>query len=238
VHVSVVFTWDRKKGLELKRQWEAVCSKVKIGGPAFDSAARSFIPGKYVQPGVIFTSRGCPNNCDFCFVPQREGKLRELKIEKGNMIADNNITACSPGHLDSVFKMLSKQKKICFAGGLESARMTDEFIERLRGVRIHQLWLAFDNIALEGTVRKAIRKLRKYFTQRKLRCYVLIGYKDDTIERAESRLWKAAEMGSVPFAMFYRDMDRKRAGREWDHFRWKWANTAAVCARLAARGLL
>ena len=39
VHISVCFTWDRKKAESLAYQWEAVGVPVKIGGPAYDDPA-------------------------------------------------------------------------------------------------------------------------------------------------------------------------------------------------------
>ena len=36
VHISVTFTWDIEKGYQLQKEWQVVCDKVRIGGPAFD----------------------------------------------------------------------------------------------------------------------------------------------------------------------------------------------------------
>ena len=36
VHISVTFTWDKKKAVFLKKQWEGFTDKiVRIGGPAY-----------------------------------------------------------------------------------------------------------------------------------------------------------------------------------------------------------
>lgn len=225
-HISVAFTWDIKKAKQLFLAWTGKAYKVKIGGPAFDNFGFNFIAGMYLKKGVTITSRGCPNNCSWCFVPKREGKIRELPIVEGNIVQDNNLLACSKTHIDKVFQMLSNQKHIDFAGGLESARMTDEIVEKLRGLRIYQIWLSYDHPSFEKPLRKAVSKLRKYFKRDKIRCYVLIGYKKDTLEKAEIRLKRVWEIGTLPFAMLYRDEKNTKQPKEWKQFQRKWTRPA------------
>lgn len=118
IHVCCVFTWDIPRCKELQYRWQGVTNKpVLIGGPAFGDAGGEFVPGRYVRQGVVFTSRGCVNNCGFCFVPKREGSLRLLPIVPGNIIQDNNFLACPQDHRAKVYKMLKTQRKIEFAGG-------------------------------------------------------------------------------------------------------------------------
>lgn len=202
IHISVTFTWDLEKSEWLKKQWEQI-APVKIGGPAIDGEPRNgFKAGQYLKQGVTITSRGCPNCCPWCFVNQ---DLIELDcFPAGNIIQDNNLLACSKPHLDRVFQMLSKQKQIDFRGGLEPSRITDEIIERLRGLSIYQLWLSYDHPNAEKPLKKVIEKLKKHFRRNQIRCYVLIGYYDDSLSKAESRLRKVLEFGALPFAMRYR----------------------------------
>lgn len=155
--------------------WEAATDKpVKIGGPVFDDPCTGeFVPGRYIREGVTFTSRGCCNNCKFCFVPKREGKLRELKeVAPGNIIQDNNFLACGREHRARVYDMLKTQKAICFQGGLEAARLTDWDIEEMRGLRIAELWLACDSKERIKPFLKTMERLREAgFNRNKIRCY-------------------------------------------------------------------
>ena len=203
VHISVTFTWDLPMVEKLALQWSDY-GEVKIGGPALDDPGNGFEPGVYLKEGITITSRGCPNNCDFCFVPRREGKIRELPIKPGHIVQDNNLLACSKGHIRKVFEMLRHQSRIDFSGGLESARVTDEIVEELRGLKIYQLWLSYDRPGAKEPLKKAIEKLSRYFRRDQIRCYVLIGYENDTLDKAESRLREAWEIGTLPFAMRYR----------------------------------
>jgi radical SAM superfamily enzyme YgiQ (UPF0313 family) len=110
---------------KLEKAWRNV-APVTVGGPAFDEPGGEFVPGMYLKPGYVITSRGCPNNCWFCQVPKREGGvIRELEIKDGNNILDDNLLACSEDHIRKVFDMLKKQKygRPFFTGGLEAARL-------------------------------------------------------------------------------------------------------------------
>lgn len=202
IHISVTFTWDIKRADKLKFEWERI-APVKIGGVAIDGESRdAFVPGVYLRNGVVITSRGCPNKCPWCIC--REKSLIELPIHEGNIVQDNNLLACSPRHIDNVFSMLSNQRNIEFTGGFEADRLTEPIIEKIRGLRIESLFVGFDHDGAEKSVVKAAERLKKYFKREKLRCYVLIGFGDDTIDRAESRLKRAYEIGFLPFAMLYR----------------------------------
>ena len=118
VHISCTFTWDKKMCEELAFQWEGRTNKpVKIGGVACNDPAMDFVPGMYVKKGIVFTTRGCNNNCPWCMVPKVEGKFRELPICEGNIIQDNNFLQASRSHKEKVFDMLKKQRGICFKGG-------------------------------------------------------------------------------------------------------------------------
>jgi len=228
--VSVTFTWAIKRAMELKNNWEMVCKNVKLGGCAFDDPGGDFIAGRFLKEGVIITSRGCPNTCEWCFVPKREGKLRELKnIVSGNIVQDNNLLACSESHIEKVFNILKHQTKINFSGGLESSRITDKIVDELRGLKIYQLWLSFDYPDLFKSLTKAVEKLKRYFRRDQIRCYVLIGYNGDALEKAESRLRMAWELGTLPFAQRYAGQNGfLYKEREWNLLCREWSRPAII----------
>lgn len=63
----------------------------------------------------------------------------------------------------------------------------------------------------------------------RLRCYVLIGYKGDTFEKAQKRMGEAWRAGFMPFAMLYRDREGK-FDKTWRRFQGQWANpTITYC---------
>ena len=229
VHISCCFTWDLEKAQRLGKEWEGY-GQVRYGGSAITSNPGQFEAGKYVAPGVTITSRGCPNKCPWCMVPKMEGKIKTLKIVPGNIVQDNNLLACPDDHVGKVFDMLRTQRAINFSGGFESRRVTDKIVEDLRGLKIQYIWLAYDTEANKETVRAAAEKLKKYFSRDKVRCYVLVGFRDDTKEEALRRLKYAWDIGTLPFAMGYRasGYDAKKLG--WNTFIRSWSRPAAIKA--------
>ncbi len=223
VHISCVFTWDIPRAEQLAEAWTGK-APVKLGGPAYDDPGGEFIPGLYTRKGIVHTSRGCRNSCSFCFVPKREGKIRELEIKEGNEIQDNNFLACSKQHRQKVYTMLSQQKAIKFIGGLEANLLTVWDIEEMLKLRIHELWLACDSKGQIKMSTQAIRLLRLAgFGQNYLRCYVLIG--DDMTEN-ESRLRAVYEAGALPFAQLYQTAEGITYSKEWKQFARQWSRPA------------
>jgi hypothetical protein len=227
IHISVTFTWDLKKVDFLKSAW-GERGVVRVGGPALDDPGGVFVPGKYLNEEVTITSRGCPNRCSYCFVWRREGDIRELPVMPGRIIQDNNLLACSDFHLREVFDMLKMQRKIDFSGGFEAERVTPGVVDELRRLRVYQIWLAYDRPEDDKAVTKAINLLRPYFSQNQIRCYVLIGYQQDTIENAERRLKWVYDAGALPFAMLY------HPHIEWKKLHRTWTRPAAI--RTVMRG--
>ena len=233
VHVSISFTWDQDYGEGLREEWEEFLNKpCLIGGPAYHSPAMDFQPGLYVKKGIIFTSRGCNNNCPWCGVRQMEGKLRELPICEGNIIQDNNFLQCSRSHKDKVFDMLRTQHGICFRGGLEPRLIDDHFISNIQSLRIKELWLACDTDAALPQFKIACEKLRNAgFPRWKIRCYSLIGH---DMEREELRNRELYNIGAIPFSQLEMDFTRtkKEYSREWKAFQRTWQRPAAIAAHM------
>lgn len=207
VNVSCVFTWDKQAALSIADAWQAYECDVRVGGPAFDDPGGEFTPGQFVCKGVTITSRGCPRQCPWCYVPQREGRLRELKtIHAGNIVNDNNLLACSRGHQRKVMEMLRTQTRIVFKGGLDPRLMTDWFVEEAAslGHRIKEFYLSADHPDYKRYSLRAIDKLsRAGFSPRKIRCYVMIGYNGESPGQAEERLMRIYRAGAWPFAQVW-----------------------------------
>jgi len=226
IHISTVFTWDKPRAEYLSDQWSKY-GDVKIGGPAYDDAGGQFVTGMYLRNGVTITSRGCPNKCSFCLAQKREGGLREIEIREGNVIQDNNILACSKGHIGRVFEMLKGQHAIEFKGGLEARRVTADIAEKLTSLKIKSLWLACDSPdALSGTI-KAIETLKSAgFKRDKVMCYCLIG-KD--MGEEEDRMFNLFEAGCLPFAQLHMDEnDSMDYSTEWRKFQRRWSRPASI----------
>jgi len=223
VMVSCTFTWDKRKAVELAQAWAMNFRNVQIGGPAFNAVGGEFVPGQFIKHGVTFTSRGCPKRCEWCLVPIREGKLRELKIQPGYIVQDNNLLACSRGHIEKVFEMLAGQKRgIQFKGGLDIDYMKPWHIEMLKQIKVAEIWVACDRAEDLVRLDKAADLLSDFPIEKK-RCYVLVGKDGETQKRAQARCEAVYRMGFLPFAQLFRGETAGPSRRGWRDFCYFWS---------------
>jgi hypothetical protein len=232
VHVSLTFTWDKREADRLARAWERV-APVTIGGPATGQRGEEFVPGRYVAPGYTITSRGCPNRCWFCSVWKRDGTIRELPINDGWNILDDNLLACSESHVRAVFAMLARHSRPAeFTGGLEAKALKPWHVELLAALKPKQFFFAYDTPDDYEPLVEAGKLLRAAgFTVASHRCraYVLIGGPKDTFDAAERRLQDTLAAGFFPMAMLWRDTAGKRNGK-WAQFQRRWAKPEIIAA--------
>ena len=234
VHISVTFSWDLPEAERLYKEWARI-APAETGGPALGQRGEEFTPGLFLKKGYVITSRGCPNRCWFCGVWRREGAVvRELPITDGWNVLDDNILACSENHIRAVFAMLKKQKRRPhFTGGLEPARLMPWHVRELAALKPKEMFFAYDGPEDREPLFEAGRLLlQNGFTRQShvLRAYVLIGYPQDTFEKAEARLSECMAAGFLPMAMLYRDQAGKR-DFEWGKFQRFWARPATVNLR-------
>lgn len=243
VFVSCTFTWDISRAYDLFIQWRrrVGAANVHLGGPAFDRIEGLekglFIPGRFIKEGVTFTSRGCPKNCPWCLVPRREGKLHEINISPGSIIQDNNLLACSRGHIERVFEMLRQQKRgIVFSGGLDIDYLAPWHVELFKSIKVKELWVACDCEKDLKRLDKAADLLADFGIEKK-RCYVLVGFGGEKLIDAERRLEAVYAKGFLPFCQPYRPINADvewYPGEERDKIRRvirKWSRPAAYRAR-------
>ena len=210
--VSCTFTWDKPKAEQLAESW-GQRMRVTIGGPAYDDPGGEFTAGVFLRQGMVLTSRGCPHRCKFCFVPKREGSIRELPIVDGNRVLDSNLFACSRRHVEDVFAMLHRQHgKVGLHGGIDTKLICDWHIDLIAGLRkkLERIYIAHDHESMKESTVHAIRLLRNGsgLSIGQLRCFVLMGFDpSDTPAKAESRCQFVLQQGAVPFASYYRGPD-------------------------------
>lgn len=234
----MLFSWDLPEAERLAKEWQHV-APVKMGGPAVGTRGEDFTPGMYVKRGYVITSRGCPNRCWFCSVWKREGStLRELPINDGWNVLDDNLLACSEGHVRAVFAMLQRQTMpIDFSGGWEAAKLKPWHVDLLVSLkRLQQVWFAYDEPAdLEPLIEagKLLREAGLSITKtgnvsHRMRCYCLVGFPKDTMEAADERMRQAYSAGFLPMAMLYRDQRTGESPYSWRRFQKFWARPAAI----------
>jgi len=244
VKISCTFIFDKPKTEFLAKQWDSAGYHVSVGGPAYDDRGGEFVPGRFLKKELVITSRGCNNNCWFCKVREREGKLRELEIKDGWDILDNNLLQCSKNHINRVFDMLNRQKRIIngrragvkFTGGLEAFVLQDWHVDLIANLQPKPeiLYFAYDTPDDYEPLRRAAYKMKEIgFNNQRIGCYVLIGWPAgenrpaDTMGKAKKRLQQVIDLNMMPYAMLYADQN-KNPDPEWTRFQRQYVRPALI----------
>jgi len=231
IYSSKVFTWTTDFYLPQSAQ------KGGIGYRLFDTLSDEIehICPDYSLYGTDysmgFLTRGCPNKCSWCIVPEKEGniqyhaKIEEFVRHKNVVLMDPNVLACDYG-IQQIEKIINLRLKVDFNQALD-ARVIDEGIaKRLSKVKwLHPVRLACDSKGQMEVVQKAVTLLRWHNT-RPARYFVYIMVKD--IESALERAKFIKGLYCDPFAQPYRDFDNKIIPTEEQKRFSRWVNHKAI----------
>jgi hypothetical protein len=159
-----------------------------------------------------------------------------LPITDGWNVFDDNLLRCSEKHIRDVFAMLKRQpERTIFSGGLEARALQDWHIDLLAGLKPKRMYFAYDTPCDYEPLRVAGKRLLEAgFTtaSHTLNAYVLIGYPDDTLAKAEERCRQCLDAGFMPMAMLYANVDGRRSERDWRRFQKEWARPAIICGKM------
>ena len=131
---------------------------------------------------------------------------------------------------------LRQKKPIQFRGGLDIDFLQPWHVEWFKKMRLDELWVACDTEAGLNRLDKAADVLADFSIEKK-RCYVLLGFGDDTRLEAEKRCEKVYQKGFLPFAQLYRPITPKTYSAEWKNLQRKWCRPAIYrsCPQQAAK---
>lgn len=176
VYMSKVFTFSKEY------MYFVYADEVEKGGTGYDihKTLPNFIdmlqPDYSIYPKVDgktaygFLTRGCPNKCKWCIVPQKEGKqhsymdVDEIAIEgRTNLILmDNNILASDYG-LQQIEKITKKGYRVDFNQGLDARLVSEDVAMLLAKVRwIHSIRFGCDTPQQILECEKAMMRIDKY----------------------------------------------------------------------------
>lgn len=160
-----------------------------------------------------FLTRGCPNKCKWCVVPQKEGNIRPYmdidEITIGGMrpyaiLMDNNVLASSYG-LSQIEKIVYRKYHVDFNQALDARLVTDDVARLLSQVKwIKRIRFGCDTTSQIGHCADAIERIRQYGYKGEFFLYCILM---DDIEEAYHRIecWKEHEGKVLPFAQPFRD---------------------------------
>ena len=123
--------------------------------------------------------------------------------------------------------MLGRQKeRAIFSGGLEAAILKQWHVDEIMKVHPARMYFAYDTQDDYEPLLQAGEMLSEAgytLDDRTCCCYVLIGYKGDTFDKAVKRLHQTIDAGFFPFAMLYKD-EQGNENKEWRKFQRTWCN--------------
>jgi hypothetical protein len=177
-----------------------------------------------------FLTRGCPNKCEWCFVPEKEGDIRpaadieEFLRHDKCVLMDNNVLASDHG-IRQIEKIARLGIKVDFNQGLDARLIDGPMARLLSKVKwLDPLRLACDRQSQMPAIQKAVQHLRYHnCTPGRYFVYVLVRDIEDALERVKflKGLWLD------PFAQAYRDKDGNPPSKEQLDFE-RWVNMRAV----------
>lgn len=163
-----------------------------------------------LDAGIGFTTRGCIRTCEFCKVPEKEGRLRQVGSvgelinprSKTVIILDNNFTA-DPDCIEKLREIRERDLTINITQGIDIRLMTPEIAAALASVKhLRSIHYAWDLMPFEHKVMEGIGLFSRFVKTWKHLCYMLVGF-DTSFEEDMYRLRTLAALGVTPYVMIF-----------------------------------
>ena len=217
VYKSRVFTDTYSQDtITVTNAGEVVCGGTGYGlGPNLPDEVEHTRPDYTLYPqfpdtAYGFLSRGCPRNCGFCLVSDKEGR-RSVQVadlaefwngQREIKLLDANLLACSD-HEKLILQLAESRAYVDFSQGLDIRLITPDNVALLNRVRTKAIHFAWDNpdIDLTPDFRRFL-ELTAIKNVRKRKVYVLTNY-GSTHEQDLYRVETLRGMGYDPYVMVY-----------------------------------
>lgn len=181
------------------------------------------------QPmSIVFSHRGCVNNCPYCAVPALEPRKSPVKsvrhlIHPGHkkvILWDNNTLGMS-GWRDLVAELKDLQLSVDFNQGLDAKFIGVTVAEELRGLNLYPIRMAYDFPGKRKDLERAIPALERVgFKRRKIIVYTLYNW-EDSPKQFLDRVRDLLEWGVVAYPMRFEPLDslekNQHIGPKWTH---------------------
>jgi len=239
VYKSKVFTFSEEKNYIFD------CDDVVIGGSGYDLKnvlsveIESCFPDYTIYPNVDYAvgymTRGCPRDCPFCIVGEKEG----IKVSfVGNLesfwngqkkikLLDPNITA-SRNVLNLMDQLIESKAEIDFTQGLDIRFMTEKVIEKILKMRVKTIHFAYDRMNQKELIERNLTKFKEMtgFRRSKVSVFILVNY-ETTVEDDLYRIMFVRNLGFQPYVMIYNKHEIERGKSIYPRLQ-RWCNMPSV----------
>ncbi len=164
---------------------------------------------------IVFSSRGCCNNCDFCAVPRLEGKMNSLRksikpfvFDRHSKIIffDNNFLA-NKYRMDIFKELIDYDKKVDFNQGIDARFITEPVAKMIASLKLDStIRLAYDSHDQQKHVKRAVGRLLDVgIKKRDIFVYTLFNY-TETPDDFFNRVREILNWGVVCYPMRYESL--------------------------------
>jgi hypothetical protein len=176
--------------------------KTKLA-PEIDAIFPDYTIYPHCDYAIGYITRGCPNRCPWCIVPEKEGNIKpyrlweELVRKDSNklVLMDNNILSCEYG-IRALEGLIDSGYEIDLNQGMDARLVTERtagIIARLKWIRY--IRFSFDALPQTGAIKRAAALLAEYgIKPYRLFIYVLV--RPDVSDSAR-RVESLREIGNV-----------------------------------------
>lgn len=177
----------------------------------------SIYPEQTKDTAYGFLTRGCPRDCNFCIVKDKEGlcshKVADLsefwRGQKNIELLDPNLLACKEWK-DLLQQLIDSKAKVNFNQGLDIRMMNEEKAEMLNQIPIKAIHFAWDRYEDKDLILPKFKVFRKKskVNPHDLQVYVLVGDRQRKVtEQDLYRIYWLRDNGYAPYVMIYEKYD-------------------------------
>jgi hypothetical protein len=241
VYGSLIFERTRP----VARRAKEIYPNIVLGGTGWDyttslesigvdpSTAPDYSDYPNFRHSMGFTQRGCRLSCEFCVVPKKEGKVKEMgtiaEIWRGEgfpkevLLLDNDFFG-QPNWRERIREIREGDFKVSFNQGVNCRMISDEAAEAIASVKYRddsmkrpRLYTAWDNKADEDVLFRGLNRLVKAGVRPdNIMVYMLIGFWAGENDRDWLyRVDRLQDFGCRPYPMPYVRNEMTRGFQRW-----------------------
>jgi hypothetical protein len=179
-----------------------------------------------------FLTRGCPNNCSFCLVTDKEGRCSHKVADLSEFwrgqshinLLDPNILSCKD-RIELLEQLRDSKAKVTFNQGLDARFVTEEVAHLLKDIKRDIVHFAFDFMKNEKAIIKGLNTYREIVGEnsREIMVYMLTNY-NTTHEEDLYRIKAIQDCGFSPDVRIYRKHTAPQITRDLQ----RWCNNRFI----------